>query len=171
MGYAATFLPFLLVQAEGDPFQVVDDVLNSDILRLAVILMALFLLVLWLSLVYWTVKDAARRGSLRWYWGIVSFMFPFAGTLVYMMVRPPDYLDERRARELEIAILQSEASRNSGSCPRCSHPVSEDFVVCPECGHDLKDPCEECSRPLMPHWKRCPYCRTAQKERRPTKER
>ena len=72
-----------------DPFQVISDFLESPILRISGQLVALLFVVLWLALVYWTYTDATRRGSIRLLWGLVAVIFPYVGTLVYLIVRPP----------------------------------------------------------------------------------
>ena len=62
------------------------------------------LAVIWLALIYWTFADARRRigdGMLVACATIVSFI-PFLGTVVYMIVRPPEYLDDVHERDLEI---------------------------------------------------------------------
>ncbi|HEX5848994.1 MAG TPA: PLDc N-terminal domain-containing protein, partial [Rubrobacter sp.] len=88
-----------------DPFQMVSDFLASPILRISGQLVALLFVVLWLALVYWTFADATRRGAVRILWGLVAVVFPYVGTLIYLIVRPHEYLDESRERELETAVL------------------------------------------------------------------
>lgn len=73
-----------LLQTDSDPFRLVDDFLNSPLLRLRFQLVILFFVVSWLALVYW---------------GIVAFSFPFIGTLIYRIVRPPEYLLGSRERQ------------------------------------------------------------------------
>jgi predicted amidophosphoribosyltransferase len=36
--------------------------------------------------------------------------------------------------------------------------VESDFLACPFCGIQLRQPCPSCQRPLSPQWKTCPYC-------------
>src|SRR3954467_2328770 len=89
----------------------------------------------------------------------VAALFPFFGTIVYMIVRPPEYLDDVRERELE---MQAAEARLHGAgyllCPHCDHEVKDDFLRCPHCLRKLKDPCANCAKPLDPAWKICPYC-------------
>ena len=86
-------------------------------------------------------------------------LFPFVGTIVYMIVRPPEFLDDVRERELE---MQAAEARLHGAgyllCPHCDHEVKDDFLRCPHCLRKLKDPCGTCAKPLDPAWKICPYC-------------
>ena len=156
----------VLLQTDGDPFQVINDFLGSPLLTLGLRLVALFFAILWLSLVYWTFADADRRGVMRWYWGIVALLFPFIGTLIYVIVRPPEYAAESRERELELAVLERELKRRGDLCPNCRSAVESDYLLCPECGWGLKRPCENCSRPLRLEWATCPYCATAQRRQK-----
>jgi hypothetical protein len=103
---------------------------------------ALFFVVLWLSLANWTFTDADRRGAMRFYWGIMALIFPFIGTLVYIIGRPPEYLLDSRERELELAVLERELKARVTQCPNCRSVVEKEYLLCPECGWDLKKPGE-----------------------------
>lgn len=135
--------------------------INSGALDTAVKLAILFLVVLWLALVYYTYADARRRIDDPMLIGcaVAASLFPFVGTLVYMVVRPPEYLDDVRERELE---MQAAQARLHGAdvhlCPHCDYVVEKDFLRCPSCLRKLKDPCQTCGKPLDPEWKLCPYC-------------
>ena len=137
--------------------------IENDDLSLAVTLLILFLVTIWLALVYWTFADARRRIADPMLVGCatIAALFPFIGTIVYMIVRPPDYLEDARERELEIAAAEArlqEMHRNS--CPYCHHETERSFLVCPNCTRRLREPCGSCGRPLDPQWKLCPYCET-----------
>jgi len=153
----------LLLQQDPDPFQVVTDFLESPILRIAGQLLLLLFVVLWIALVYWTYTDAARRGALSVLWGIVAVIFPYVGTLIYLIVRPPEYLDESRERELELAVLERELRNNVLLCPNCRNLIEKDYLICPSCRWELKKPCVNCDRPLNMEWGTCPYCGTDQR--------
>jgi RNA polymerase subunit RPABC4/transcription elongation factor Spt4 len=153
----------LLLQQDPDPFQVVTSFLESPILRIAGQLVLLLFVVLWAALVYWTYTDAARRGALSVLWGLVAVVFPFVGTLVYLIVRPPEYLDESRERQLELAVLERELRSNALWCPNCQNLIEKDYLVCPSCTRELKKPCVNCERPLSMEWGACPYCGTDQR--------
>ena len=154
-----------ILQTDGDPFQVINDFLGSPLLTLGLRLVALFFGILWLALVYWTFTDADRRGAMRWYWGAAALIFPFIGTLIYVIVRPPEYVADSRERELELAVLERELKSRVDLCPNCRSVVESDYLLCPECGWDLKRPCENCARPLRLEWATCPYCATAQRKK------
>jgi hypothetical protein len=86
-------------------------------------------------------------------------LFPFVGTIIYMIVRPPEYLDDVRERELEMQAAEARlAQLGYHLCPHCDYEVEKDFLRCPSCLRKLKDPCQTCGRPLDPLWKICPFC-------------
>jgi hypothetical protein len=135
--------------------------IENDTLNLAVNLLILFLVVIWLALVYWTYADARRRiaDPLLVACATAASLFPFVGTVVYLIVRPPEFLEDVRERELEIAAAEARlASLEHHSCPYCGFDIEKSFLRCPSCLRRLKQPCAVCAKPLDPRWKICPYC-------------
>jgi hypothetical protein len=135
--------------------------IHNSALNLAVELVILFLVVIWLALVYWTYADARRRiaDPLLIVCATAASLFPFVGTIVYMIVRPPEYLDDVRERELEMQTAEARlAELGYHLCPHCDYEVEKDYLRCPNCMRKLKDPCISCGRPLDPTWKVCPFC-------------
>jgi Double zinc ribbon len=135
--------------------------IENDGLNLAVNLLLLFLVVIWLALVYWTFADARRRIGDPMLVGCATAasLFPFIGTIVYLIVRPPEYLDDVRERELEIAAAEARlANLEHLACPYCGFDIEKTFLRCPSCLRRLKEPCTVCGKPLDPRWKICPYC-------------
>src|SRR5437016_1153702 len=135
--------------------------IDSDGLNLAVNLLILCLVVIWLATVYWTYADARRRMEDPMLIGCATAasLFPFVGVVVYMIVRPPEYLDDVRERELEMQAAEARlAEVGYHLCPHCDYEVEKDFLRCPNCMRKLKDPCKTCGRPLDPAWKICPFC-------------
>ena len=142
------------------PFLTVFGIKNGTI-SAVVELIILFLVVVWLALIYWTYADARRRiaDSLLVGCATAASLFPFVGTIVYMIVRPPEYLDDVRERELEIQAAEARlAELGYQVCPYCDYEVEKDFLRCPNCMRKLKDPCTACGKPLDPMWKICPFC-------------
>jgi predicted amidophosphoribosyltransferase len=81
------------------------------------------------------------------------------GTVVYMIVRPPEYLDDVRERELEMQAAEARLQESGYLvCPHCEQHVEKEFLRCPNCMRKLKDPCANCGKPLDPQWPICPYC-------------
>ncbi|HET9721310.1 MAG TPA: zinc ribbon domain-containing protein [Solirubrobacteraceae bacterium] len=135
--------------------------ITNSTVSLVVDLIILFLAVIWLALVYWTYSDARRRIADPMLVGCATAasLFPFVGTIVYMIVRPPEYLDDIHERELEIQAAEARLSElGIHTCPYCDHDVEKDFLRCPNCMRKLKDPCSSCGKPLDPQWKICPFC-------------
>ena len=154
-----------LSQTDPDPFRVVDDLLSSPYLTIGFRLVLFFFVVLWLALAYWTFADAGRRGTVRFFWGIVALVFPFVGPLIYVIVRPPEYALDSKERELELAVLERELRQRVDLCPNCRSVVERDYLLCPECDWGLKVPCKSCGKPLDLNWRTCPYCATVQSEK------
>ena len=74
-------------------------------------------------------------------------------------MRPPEYLEDVRERELEIAAAEARlASIEQLACPYCGFEIEKSFLRCPSCLRRLKEPCTVCGKPLDPRWKICPYC-------------
>ncbi len=135
--------------------------IKNSTINLVVELLILFLVVIWLALVYWTYADARRRIADPMLIGCATAasLFPFVGTIVYMIVRPPEYLDDVRERDLEMQAAEARlAELGYHLCPHCDAEVERDFLRCPNCMRKLKDPCKTCGKPLDPMWKICPYC-------------
>lgn len=137
--------------------------INSSGLDLAVRLIILVLVVIWLALIYWTYSDARRRiaDPMLVACATAASLFPFIGSIIYMIVRPPEYLDDVRERELEMQAAEARLHQMGYLlCPHCDHEVEKDFLRCPHCQRKLKDPCGTCGKPLEPQWAMCPYCET-----------
>ena len=90
--------------------------IENDGVNLAVNLLVFFLVVLWLALVYWTYADAQRRIDDPMLVGCATAgsLFPFIGTIVYAIVRPPEYLSDARERELEIKAAEGAGPDDRG---------------------------------------------------------
>jgi hypothetical protein len=135
--------------------------IESSGLSLAIDLLILFAVVLYGSLIYWTYADARRRIADPMLIGCATAasLFPFVGTIVYMILRPAEYLEDVRERELDLQAAEARLHELSSSlCPHCDYRVERDFVRCPSCLRKLKERCASCSRPLDRAWTICPYC-------------
>ena len=139
-----------------------DPIINNPLFSLVKNLLMLFLVVLYFAVIFWTWRDANRRGAMGWFWGLVCAVFPFVGWLVYLVVRPPELTDDMRERELEIRAREAQLARDYDTCPSCFKPVEKDFLICPYCMKKLRKPCVECGKALRLNWQVCPYCKTKQ---------
>ena len=125
-------------------------------------LMILFGVALYAALVFWTWKDARRRIDDPVIVGVcvaTAVCFPFVGVLIYLILRPPEYLADVHERELEIRAMERRLGADS-ACPYCRNPAEASFLSCPHCGTKLKQACRRCKAPLDPTWRLCPYCET-----------
>jgi len=78
-------------------------------------------------------------------------LFPFVGTIVYMILRPPEYLEDVRERELEMQAAEARLHElDHGLCPHCDYRVERDFIRCPSCLRKLKERCVELLAPAGP---------------------
>jgi hypothetical protein len=136
---------------------------ESSGLSLLIDLLIVFVVVLYLSLIYWTYTDARRRivDPMLVGCATAASLFPFVGTIVYMILRPPEYLEDVRERELEMQAAEARVlDLERTLCPHCDYRVEPDFVRCPSCLRKLKERCVSCARPLDGAWTVCPYCET-----------
>lgn len=93
----------------SNPTDAIDGFFNSPLWSIASVLLPLFFLLLWVALIYWTYQDAKRRfrepafiaGSVA-----LAVLIPYLGAIIYMIIRPPEYLIEARERELELLLLE-----------------------------------------------------------------
>jgi hypothetical protein len=106
---------FLAAQASGtttnssDPFASVSSFFDSGAWTLTSFLLKVFVVLLWFALIYWTFRDAQRRIESPSFVALsvaLSVVIPFLGSIIYLIIRPPEYLDEARERELELLALE-----------------------------------------------------------------
>jgi Double zinc ribbon len=142
-------------------------------LNLAASLFLLMLIVLWLALIVYTFLDARRRIADPFLvaCATIASFFPFIGTAVYAILRPPEYLEDAHERELEIKAAELRVRQlRDATCPNCEYPIEKNFLRCPNCQRRLKDPCPTCGKPVDPRWTLCPYCESTlggERRRRP----
>ncbi|MFY9263859.1 MAG: hypothetical protein WAO61_00285, partial [Solirubrobacterales bacterium] len=98
--------------------------IDNDGVGMVANLLLVFLIAIWFALVYWTLADARRRledpvliGSAT----LAALIFPFAGALIYAIVRPPETLEDAyerdldiRAAELRVRLLEQSVKTGSG---------------------------------------------------------
>src|SRR5690242_17952717 len=135
--------------------------IKNSTLNTAVSVALLILGVLWLALIFWTFADARRRidDPLLVVCATLASFFPFVGTIVYLIVRPPEFVDDVRLRELEMTAAEARlAQLDYQLCPHCDYEIKADYLRCPSCMRKLKERCYSCGKPVDPAWKLCPYC-------------
>ncbi|HEX4109308.1 MAG TPA: zinc ribbon domain-containing protein [Solirubrobacteraceae bacterium] len=135
--------------------------INSSGVNLAINLLIICVVAIYLALIFWTYMDARRRIVDPMLIGCATLAsaFPFVGTIMYMILRPPEYLDDIRERELEMQAAEARLHQlNYSLCPHCDYEIEREFVRCPSCLRKLRERCYNCQRPLDQSWTICPYC-------------
>ena len=146
----------------GSAFSSVHDFFHSSTWFVVRNLTIFFVIVFWIATIYWVYKDSRRRVDDKLLVGVATLLgvVPFIGPLIYMLFRPPEFIDDRRERELEMRAIESRLAQADVSCPVCRANVDPSFLVCPVCTTKLKQACSSCNAPLEPLWQICPYCET-----------
>src|SRR6201994_153297 len=125
--------------------------IKNNTISLVVDLVILFLVVMWLALVYWTYADARRRiaDPLLVGGATAASLFPFVGTIVYMIGRPPEHLDDVREPEREMRAAEARRAELAYHlCPHSDYEVEKQFLRCPNGLRKLKDPCKASGKPV-----------------------
>ena len=151
--------------------------IDGGALSLIISLLVLFLVVVYLALIYWTYLDAKRRiqDPVLIACATAASVFPFVGTVVYTILRPPEFLEDREERELELRAAELRLRQLiEHSCPHCEYPSAATTCGVPTASAACATPAARCSKPLDPKWGICPYCeaevRRARPERAPSRE-
>lgn len=143
--------------------------IDGGAVALVIQLLILFLIVTWLALIYWTYSDAKRRieDPVLIACATAASVFPFIGTIVYTILRPPEFLEDRQERELELRAAELRLRQLiEQSCPHCEYPIESNYLRCPNCERRLRNPCRKCGEALDPKWGVCPYCETEVRRQR-----
>ncbi len=123
-------------------------------------IVAIYLAAIWVALVFWTYRDIRQRSRdpiLQTVAVLLVLIFFLPGHWVYLIVRPRYTLTELYERSLEEEALLQELE-DQKACPTCKRRVSDDFLLCPSCRTQLKEPCRQCQKPLSYAWVACPFC-------------
>ena len=77
----------------------------ADIPNGVIIMLVLFGVAVWLALIRWTYTDARRRlRSRQLIRGATALaVLPLVGVVIYMILRPPEFLEDAYEREISIA--------------------------------------------------------------------
>ncbi len=135
--------------------------IDNTAISLAVTFVILALLAIWIALIVFTFIDARRRISDQFLvaCATAASFFPFVGTVVYTILRPAEFLEDVRERDIEMKSAETELRHlEANSCHKCGFATQPDFIRCPGCRTRLKEQCPSCERPVGLRWKVCPYC-------------
>jgi RNA polymerase subunit RPABC4/transcription elongation factor Spt4 len=134
---------------------------ESTAVTVAFDLLLVFAVALYLALVYWTYADARRRLEDPTLIGAATALslVPFAGALIYLILRPAETLEDAYERDLEVEAARLRLHElELRLCPNCDYPIERDYLRCPGCLQRLREPCPRCARALERTWTLCPYC-------------
>ncbi len=111
---------------------------NLTSLKPLLYIVIFYLLAFWLSLSYWAFRDARERSNsvvFHVFATGLSLVLPIFGLFIYMIIRPPLTMAERRALELETQALSEPGgpARELRPCPSCGEPIDSQYVLCPHC--------------------------------------
>ncbi|MGH2557812.1 MAG: zinc ribbon domain-containing protein [Thermomicrobiales bacterium] len=137
--------------------------MEAIIARSVQVLVALsgaYLVALWFVLVVWTYRDIEARSKsvvTQLFSTLLVVLFFVPGVLLYMILRPKESLDEAFQRSLEEEYLLQDLEELP-LCQSCQRYVEDDFLLCPHCHAQLREPCVVCARLVDLRWAMCPYC-------------
>src|SRR5215218_3478400 len=123
-----------------------------------------YLLALWFVLVVWTFRDIETRSRsviTQIFSTLLVVLFSIPGVLLYLILRPKETLDIAFQRSLEEEYLLQDLEELP-LCRSCQHYVEDDYMLCPHCQTQLREPCVACSRLVDLRWNVCPYCGAGQ---------
>src|SRR4051794_29417995 len=129
--------------------------ITNSALNLVATLFVLMLVVLWLALIVYTYLDARRRISDPFLvvCATVASFFPYIGTAVYAIVRPPEFLEDAHERELEIKAAELKVRQlREQTCPNCEYPVEKNYLRCPTARRGRKALRLTRANPADPAW-------------------
>ena len=114
---------------------------------------------------YWVYKDARRRIEDPWLVAMATLLGlvpPFVGPLIYMLFRPPEYLEDVRERELEIKAMEERLAAARPALPGLPRGRRRDRSSSARSARrSCRQACVELHGPLEALWQVCPYCADA----------
>jgi len=126
---------------------------------LTITVLVAYIFALWAALVVWAWFDVSSRTDNSLYrLGAILMVATGAllGFAIYILLRPNLTKEEVQLREIEEALLTSQATLNI--CPSCHTSAKEDFEYCSSCSFKLSVACQNCDRKTSVAWSTCPYC-------------
>ncbi len=135
----------------------------ARILQFSIALTGAFMVALWFALVVWTYRDAVLRSRnplMQVFSTLIVVLFFIPGTVIYLLLRPRETLEERQQRWIEEEYLAQELDEIS-SCQSCNRAVRDEWIYCPSCRYQLRHACQGCGRLVETGWQMCAFCGVA----------
>jgi hypothetical protein len=130
------------------------------VLTLVAAILIAYAVILWLGTIVWVYRDIRDRTRDSWSHTVsilLVLLFNLPGLILYLVLRPRETLIEAYERRLETEALLGEMP-DRRLCPGCQRASREEYLLCPYCRTDLRQPCANCNRALELTWVACPYC-------------
>jgi hypothetical protein len=134
----------------------------QDTLKLVAAVLITYIAVLWFAALVWVYRDIRNRSRDPFYHALSVFLvlvFNLPGLWLYLILRPKETLRDAYEAMLEEEALLQELEDQKG-CPTCHRRVMDEYIVCPSCTTQLKEPCTSCGKALSYSWVACPFCAT-----------
>jgi RNA polymerase subunit RPABC4/transcription elongation factor Spt4 len=132
----------------------------ARIVQFSIALIGAFTVALWFALVVWTYRDAmlrSRNPVMQVFSTLIVVLFFIPGTVIYLLLRPRETLEERQQRWIEDEYLAQELDEIL-ACPSCSRAVRDEWIYCPSCRFQLRQACHGCGRLVATGWEACAFC-------------
>jgi len=143
-------------------FENIMDFFKSPVWKYMIYGIVFILIIVWLSFVYWTYRDARLRNTSAIFWALMVLVLNYLGLIIYLIIRPPEYIEDVVERDLEIKRMEILLASAILRCPTCGKEIKDDYIICPNCRKKLKKLCVQCEKPLNLEWKVCPFCKAEQ---------
>lgn len=141
----------------------------ARVLQVLIALGGAYLVATWFVLIVWTYRDIESRSKnvvTQVFSTLLAVFFWIPGTLLYMLLRPKETLDEAYQKSLEEEYLLQDL-QEVPLCPNCNHFISDEWQICPHCNTQIREGCHNCGRLVDLRWDICPYCGVEQHEHQP----
>lgn len=123
-------------------------------------LLGVVLAIFWFVVLYWVWLDSGDRTSstlARVGYVLLATLLFIPGLIIYLLIRPPQTIEEIYWADLERRYLKYETSE-LGDCPKCGTQLYPGFTYCPNCRLILKVKCPDCGIEMDQNYKYCPSC-------------
>ena len=122
-------------------------------------IVALIAIIFWVVVTSWIWVDSDERTTNKWIriFYVVIGMIPIFGWIIYLIVRPPETIDEIYWGDLERRYLKYEA-KDLGDCPKCGTQLYPGYIFCPNCKKRIKIKCAKCGVYVDLDSKYCTHC-------------
>ncbi len=156
--------------AIGDAFAAFTD---HPLVAILLTIAGAYIVIVWLASALWAFVDMRRRTNepaiayaAAAFIVLASPLLFVPALLIHRIVRPAEFVSERRLSRLRDEALELEAT--SARCPECRRAVADDWLICPACRRALGHRCPACDGTVGLEWPVCAWCGAELDGQRPT---